>query len=168
MLAAPLRLTIATPTQVVVDHVEAVSLRAEDASGSFGIHVGHADFVTLLTASVVQWQTAGGTDANARANSNAKTRHFCAVDGGVLVVSGGDTIDIACREAIPGDSVESLEAQVRRTRAAQLDAERRARVDQLRLHALAVRHLLRLLAAVDGTDGLAALAQQGTQQEPPQ
>ncbi len=135
-----LRLTIATPSQVWFDGVEIVSLRAEDASGSFGIRTGHADFVTQLTSSVVRWT---GTDGVAR---------FCAVNGGVLLVLGGSTVSIACREAIPGESLEELEMIVRRRHADEDDAARRARVDQLRLHARVVRQMLRYLRPYTGID----------------
>ncbi|MBP0593418.1 F0F1 ATP synthase subunit epsilon [Paraburkholderia sp. LEh10] len=128
-----LRLTIATPTQVVVNGLPIVSLRAEDESGGFGIHVGHEDMVTLLSASVVRWTTQDGI------------AHFCAVDGGVLIVSNGAAVSIACREAVRGESLQRLEAEVHDVRAAQLDAMRRARVEQTRLHAHAVRQMLRYL-----------------------
>ncbi|MDR8398516.1 MULTISPECIES: F0F1 ATP synthase subunit epsilon [Paraburkholderia] len=136
-----LRLTIATPSRVWFDGVEIVSLRAEDASGSFGIRIGHADFVTQLTSSVVRWT---GTDKELR---------YCAVNGGVLLVSGGATVSIACREAIPGDSLEGLEAIVRSRHADEDEAVRRARVDQMRLHARAVRQMLRYLRPRAGGDG---------------
>ncbi|EIF30824.1 alternate F1F0 ATPase, F1 subunit epsilon [Burkholderia sp. Ch1-1] len=136
-----LRLTIATPSRVWFDGVEIVSLRAEDASGSFGIRIGHADFVTQLTSSVVRWT---GTDNELR---------YCAVNGGVLLVSGGATVSIACREAIPGDSLEGLEAIVRSRHADEDEAVRRARVDQMRLHARAVRQMLRYLRPRAGGDG---------------
>jgi F-type H+-transporting ATPase subunit epsilon len=135
MSAAPLTLTVATPLRVWFDAVEIVSLRAEDESGSFGIRAGHADFVTLLTPSVVRWTCADGT---------------------TLLVSRGVQISIACREAISGDSLESLEAGVRSRHAEEDDAARRARVEQLQLHARAVRQMLRYLRprpGVDGTDG---------------
>jgi len=144
MSAAPLTLTVATPLRVWFDAVEIVSLRAEDESGSFGIRAGHADFVTLLTPSIVRWTCADGT------------ARYCAVDGGVLLVSRGVQISIACREAISGDSLESLEAGVRSRHAEEDDAARRARVEQLQLHARAVRQMLRYLRprpGVDGTDG---------------
>ncbi|MCX4145143.1 MULTISPECIES: F0F1 ATP synthase subunit epsilon [Paraburkholderia] len=146
MSAAPLTLTVATPLRVWFDAVEIVSLRAEDASGSFGIRPGHADCVTLLAPSVVRWTCTDGT-----------TR-YCAVDGGVLLVSRGVRISIACREAISGDSLESLEAGVRSRHAEEDDAARRARVEQLQLHARAVRQMLRYLrphpgGGADGPDG---------------
>jgi F-type H+-transporting ATPase subunit epsilon len=43
------------------------------------------------------------------------------------------------------DSLEDLEAKVRAVRAQQLEANRKERVEQVRLHALAVRQLLRYL-----------------------
>ena len=128
-----LELTIATPSRVWFDGVEIVSLRAEDASGAFGIRAGHADFVTQLAPSVVRWS---GTDNVAR---------YCAVSGGVLFVSGGTQVSIACREAIPGDDLEGLAAIVRCRHADEEEALRRARVDELRLHARAVRQILRYL-----------------------
>lgn len=133
MQAKRLRLTLSTPARVVVDDLEIVALRAEDASGSFGIRPGHADFVTLLDACVVQWRTAEGAT------------HYCAVDGAVLRVSRGSELAIACREAIVGESLAGLEAEVHRARAAAADFERRMRVEQTRLHAQAVRRILRYL-----------------------
>jgi F-type H+-transporting ATPase subunit epsilon len=54
-----MRLRIVTPLSVVVDE-DADSLRAEDASGSFGIRPGHAPFLTALAISIVSWKTASG------------------------------------------------------------------------------------------------------------
>ncbi|MFM0593670.1 F0F1 ATP synthase subunit epsilon [Paraburkholderia dilworthii] len=133
MSGAALTLTLATPARVWFDAVEIVSLRAQDESGSFGIRAGHADFVTLLMPSVVRWTEADGA------------ARYCAVDGGVLMVARGAQVSIACREAIAGAALDSLEAAVRDYHAAEEDAARRARVDQLRLHARAVRQMLRYL-----------------------
>ncbi|MCG5078748.1 F0F1 ATP synthase subunit epsilon [Paraburkholderia tagetis] len=136
-----LELTIATPLDMVVNHAAARSLRAEDASGSFGIRPGHADFITMLAPSVVRWVAPDGA------------RRFCAVDGGVMTVTGGCVVAIACREAIAGDALEWLEREVARVRAAQLDAERRVRVESVRLHAQAVRQMLRYLRGPIVPDG---------------
>jgi len=135
-MSALLHLTIATPARVLFDSAEVVALRAEDATGSFGILPGHAAFLTVLAPSVLRWHAANGIE------------QFCAVKEGVLRVSGGHEISIACREGVmgtSGTSLEVLEAQVDAARAAQLDAVRRARVDETRLHAQAVRQLLRYL-----------------------
>ncbi len=43
-----MRLRITTPLAVVIDEDAVLALRAEDASGSFGIQPLHADFLTSL------------------------------------------------------------------------------------------------------------------------
>ncbi|ATG48596.1 F0F1 ATP synthase subunit epsilon [Celeribacter ethanolicus] len=128
-----LELTITTPMEVLVDHLPVRSLRAEDASGSFGILPGHSDVLTVLTASVLRWKTAEGQAG------------FCAVGPGLLTVSGGDRVDIACRKAIPGEALEVLEQEVRHFKQGETEADRQARVEQMRLHANAVRQMMRFL-----------------------
>lgn len=128
-----LHLTIATPMEVLVDEPAATSVRAEDESGGFGILPGHTDFLTALPASVVRWRGPDGV------------LHFCALRAGLMTVSEGQRVAIACREGILGDDLAALEAQVAKLRAEEADAERRTRVEQMRLHARAVRQLMRLL-----------------------
>lgn len=128
-----LRLTIATPSTLLVDALGVESIRAEDESGSFGVLRGHADLLTVLSASVVRWRLRDGS------------LRCCAVRGGVLTVTGGAQVSIACRQAVLGDDLEKLEAEVRALRAAQADVDKRARVEQTRLHAHAVRQLMRYL-----------------------
>ena len=128
-----LRLTIATPASVLVDADDVRSLRAEDESGAFGVLPGHADLLTVLPPSVVRWTRDDGT-----------TR-YCALGGGVLTISGGNRVAIACRRGTVGDDLAKLEADVAAQRAAELDADRWAKVEQLRLHARAVRQLMRYL-----------------------
>ena len=132
-MSGALHLTVTTPGQILVDSGDVAAMRAEDQSGSFGILPGHADLLTVLVASVLRWRTAD--DAT----------RFCAVHGGVFTVSAGRNVAVACREGVVGDSLENLEAKVRTVRAEQLEADRKARVEQVRLHALAVRQLLRYL-----------------------
>lgn len=127
-----LALTIATPMRVLVD-TSAVSVRAEDESGGFGVQPGHTDLLTVLPASVVRWQEPDGR------------RRFCALRSGMLTVSGGNRIAIACREGIVGDDLGALEAEVAKLRAEEEDADRRARVEETRLHASAVRQLMHYL-----------------------
>lgn len=132
-MSASLHLTISTPAAVLVDADDVAAVRAEDESGSFGILPGHTDFLTVLPASVVRWRTDG---VGAR---------FCALRGGVMTVSQGRHVAIACRRGSVGDDLEKLEHEVEALRAAELDAERRARVEQIRLHARAVRQLMQFL-----------------------
>lgn len=127
-----LHLSIVTPSAGLVDTHAAQSVRTEDESGSFGILPGHANFLTVLVPSVVRWRENGAV-------------HFCIVDGGVLTVRNGREVAIACRKGKVGANVEELVADVARMRAEELDAARRARVEEMRLHARAVRQLMRLM-----------------------
>jgi F-type H+-transporting ATPase subunit epsilon len=130
---ATLHLTVTTPSQILVESDNVAAVRAEDQSGSFGILPGHADSLTVLVPSVLLWRTADGA------------ARFCAVRGGVFTVSSGRNVAVACREGVVGDSLEDLQAKVRAVRAQELEADRKARAEQVRLHALAVRQLVRYL-----------------------
>ena len=133
-----LHLSIATPEASVVSVEGVRSVRAMDESGSFGLRPGHADLLTALPASVVRWCEADGT------------MRYCAVRGGVLTLSGGRHLAIACREAFCGERLDRLEAQVAAMRESQGEAERKARVAQTQLHARAVRQLMRYLRPGSG------------------
>ena len=136
-----LHLTITTPATVLVDRQDVLSVRAEDESGGFGILPGHTDLLTVLPASVVRWRN--GDDVT----------HYCALRGGVLRVSEGRRVAIASRQGTVGDDLTALEAEVQALRAAELDAAKRARVEQMRLHARAVRQLVRYLRPGPSGDG---------------
>jgi F-type H+-transporting ATPase subunit epsilon len=128
-----LHLTVTTPAQILVESGTVTAVRAEDQSGSFGILPGHADLLTVLVPSVLRWRTAEGAE------------RFCAVRGGVFTVAAGRDVAVACREGVVGHSLEELEAKVRAVRAQQAEADRKARAEQTRVHALAVRQLVRYL-----------------------
>ncbi|WP_138466584.1 F0F1 ATP synthase subunit epsilon [Poseidonocella sp. HB161398] len=128
-----LHLTVTTPMAVLADETGLRSVRAEDRSGSFGILPGHADFMTVLPASVLRWRTATGTE------------RYCALRSGLLTVAEGRTVAVTCRQGVLGDDLAALEAEVAALRAAEADADRRERVEQMRLHASAVRHLMQYL-----------------------
>jgi len=121
-------LQILTPLAVIVDQT-ALSLRAVDASGSFGILPGHADFLTRLALSVVTWTTPDGA------------AHFCAVRGGALTVRAG-RVAIATREAVTGDDLDRLDRDVVSRFRADLDEERVEHVETTRLHLTAMRQML--------------------------
>lgn len=132
-MTAELHLRIATPAQVLIDCDGVRSVRAMDRSGSFGILPRHTDMLTVLPPSVVSWT---GTD---------EVRRYCAVRGGVLTVSDGRDVTIASRHAVLGTSLESLEGVIEEARENEIEADRKARVEQVRFHAQAVRHLVRHL-----------------------
>jgi F-type H+-transporting ATPase subunit epsilon len=125
------KLRIATPTGLAVEASDVRHVRAEDATGAFGIQTGHTEFVTTLTVSVVTWRDAKGTE------------HHAAVRGGVFRVQGGRIVEIATREAVVGERLEELgHAVLARMRDA-TEAEAKARTRAAQLHASVVRHLYR-------------------------
>jgi F-type H+-transporting ATPase subunit epsilon len=128
-----MRLLITTPTTVVIDEPDVVSLRAEDQTGSFGILDRHTDFLAALTMSVVAWRHADGR------------QRYCAVRRGILRVGGGKEVAIATREAIVGDDLDRLEHVVLTQLRSTLDAERTARTESLRLQMKAIRQIVRYL-----------------------
>lgn len=142
-MTGSLRLTIATPEASVVDQSGISTVRASDETGSFGVLPGHADLLTVLPASVVRWREAGGEE------------RFCAVRGGVLSMTGGGHVSIACRRALLGERIEALEAEILSARAAEREEDRKARVAQARLHLRAIRQLMRSLAPAGSSPDLA-------------
>ncbi len=132
-MSGALWLTIATPSALLLDVEDVGSLRAEDESGAFGVLPGHADLLTVLPPSVLRWT-----------RKDEPTR-FCALSGGVLTITGGNRVAVACRRGTLGDDLDTLQADVAAQRAAELDADRRAKVEQTRLHARALRQLMRYL-----------------------
>jgi F-type H+-transporting ATPase subunit epsilon len=95
-----LHLVLSSLGQVIVDATGVRSLRAEDASGGFGLWPGHADFLTVLGVGVLSWK------------DKAERWHHCAVRRGVLTLRRGVELEIATREAIPGDDLDRLENEV--------------------------------------------------------
>lgn len=126
-----MKLEVSTPIAIPVCEGDLVSLHAEDASGRFGIWPGHADLLTVLSVSVLSWRRRDGLEGH------------CAVRGGVLTVRGGERIDVATQEAVPGEDLARLEQDVLdRLRAAEEEV-RDARVHARRLHVAALEQLLR-------------------------
>jgi F-type H+-transporting ATPase subunit epsilon len=124
-----MRLRITTPTAVIAELDDVVHLRAEDASGAFGLLSRHADFLTVLATSVVSWRRAGGAEGH------------CAVRGGVLTMSGGERIAVATREAVLGDDLTHLESEVLKAFRDKTGAEESARAESARLQLAAVRRI---------------------------
>ena len=128
-----MRLLITTPTAVAVDRQNVTSVRAEDASGGFGILGGHADFLTALTICVIAWQ------------ESDSVRRFCAVRYGVFAVRGGQEVAIATREALVGDDLEQLERVVLTAFRQAAEAEAISRTESLQMQMAAVRQIVRYL-----------------------
>ena len=128
-----MKLTVTTPLAIVLDTDDVAHLRAEDATGAFGILPGHADFLTALAVSVASWRDDRGVE------------HHVAVRGGMLEVRGGNAIAIAAPEAVPGDDLHLLETEVLARFRRRLSEERAARTDAQRLYLAAIRQIVRFL-----------------------
>ncbi len=133
-----MRLRIVTPLAVVADEEGIASLRAEDASGSFGIWPGHADFLTALSVSVVSWKGAAG-----------RWRH-CAVRAGILTVERGESVVVTSREAVLGDDLETLDQSVLSCFRSDVETERSERTESTRLHLAAIRQIMQHLRRPPG------------------
>jgi len=133
-------LTIVTPVEVAVRQDDVVLVRAEDPTGSFGIQRRHAPLVTALAISVVSWRGASGPE------------RYCAVRGGVLSVEA-DTVAVATREAVVDTDLDRLEREVLARFHRASDESARARVDEERLRAAAIRTIQRLLRPARPTRG---------------
>jgi F-type H+-transporting ATPase subunit epsilon len=133
-----MRLRIVTPLVVVVDEDGVEALRAEDASGGFGILPRHAEFLTCLTISVVSWKGSDGA------------RHFCAVRRGVLSIAAGGDIAIAARDAVCGDDLATLDQVVLAKYRAEIETERTERADSTQLQLTAIRRIMRHLGPAAG------------------
>ena len=134
-----MRFLITTPTAVIADHADVVSLVAEDDSGSFGLLPGHADFVTVLSPSVVSWRRADGRMGH------------CAVRRGVLSIEKGQSLSIATREAVMSESIEKLESDVIARFEASAEQERAARLEATALRMKAIRRIIHYLRAPGAT-----------------
>ena len=130
-----MKLRIVTPLSIEVDEDGVESLRAEDASGGFGILPRHADFLTSLSISVVSWTRVDGVQC------------YCAVRRGVLTLFGGREVHIATREAVVGDDLARLDTAVLARFRADLDLERTQRAEGTRLQLNAIRLIMRYLRA---------------------
>jgi F-type H+-transporting ATPase subunit epsilon len=135
-----MRLRITTPLAVITDEDGIVALRADDATGSFGILSGHADFLTSLAICAVSWKSHDGT------------RHYCAVRRGVLSVSSGQDIAVVTREAVPGDDLATLDQAVLSRFRADIETEQVERVDSTRLQLNAIRQIVSRLRAPRSAD----------------
>lgn len=128
-----MRLLVTTPTAIAVDRRNVTSVRAEDASGSFGILEGHADFLTALAVCVIRW------------SEDDDKERFCAVRHGVLAVRDGKAVEIATREALVGDDLDHLETTALSAFRQAAEEESASRVENLQMQMQAVRQIIRYL-----------------------
>jgi len=133
-----MKLIVATPERVVVEADGLTDLRAEDASGWFGLRPGHADLVTVLVPSVITWR---GDD---------EIEHYVAVRGGALTITDGERIAVASAQAVTGDDYDTLDAALADAVEAAHEEESDARTEAARLETSAVHALEGYLRAASG------------------
>ena len=98
--ANAMHLVLSSLGTVLVDAAGVRSVRAQDATGSFGLWPGHEDLLAALRVGLLSWRDA--QDA----------WHCCAVRSGVLTLQRGCELQIASREAVLGDDPAQLERTV--------------------------------------------------------
>jgi F-type H+-transporting ATPase subunit epsilon len=118
---------------VIIDAGDVLHVRAEDRTGAFGIQPGHADFLTVLTISVITWR------------DGADVTHHVAVRGGVLTVKEGQLVEIATRDAVGEDTLQQLGDSVLARFKADAQAESESRISTTRLQLATIRQLQRFL-----------------------
>lgn len=129
-----MKLTLTTPLSVMVAAQEIASLTAEDATGAFGILPHHAPFLTALGLCVVGWRGLDGRQC------------YCAVRGGLLTVTPARDVEIATREAVLGDDLDHLQADVLAHFESDREAERTEHAEGTKLQLRAIRQMMRYLS----------------------
>jgi F-type H+-transporting ATPase subunit epsilon len=120
-------LEILAPDGPVV-RTRAVSVRAADASGQFGLLPGHERFLTLLAPCVILFR---GEDGGER---------YAAADGGVLLLED-DCVRVVTREAVAADRLEDVAAAASGMLEARRREEETARTEFAELQAMLLREL---------------------------
>jgi len=128
-----MKLLVTTPMSVIVDAEDVRHVRADDETGAFGILPGHADFITVLTVSVITWR------------NHRDEEHHVAVRGGVLTVRDGNLVEVATREAVGEDTLRRLGGAVLERFREETQADKASRVSATRLQLAAIRQLQRYL-----------------------
>ncbi|MGP1628768.1 MAG: hypothetical protein ACTS5V_02410 [Giesbergeria sp.] len=98
--ADAIHLVLSSLGAVLVDAEGVRSVRAQDATGSFGLWPGHEDLLAVLSVGILSWRDTQGA------------WHYCALRSGVLTLRRGCDLQIASREAVLGDDPAQLESTV--------------------------------------------------------
>ncbi len=97
-----LTLRVTTPLAAVLEEEGLASIRAEDASGGFGL--------PARACRSADGDRGGGAALSPPRGALALLRD----PGGVLRATGGRLVTVACREAVPGEDLARLEAGLKR------------------------------------------------------
>ncbi len=122
-----IELEILVPDGAVVQ-THAVSVRAADATGRFGLLPNHEPFVTLLVPCILEYQDDRGH------------AHYAAADGGVLLMQE-NRVSVVTREAVLADRIEQVADAAQAMLEARRTAEKGARAEFAEIQASLVREL---------------------------
>ncbi len=136
-----LRLTIVTPLQVVLDIDGVRHVRAEDATGSFGVMPGHVDFLTVLAVSVLIYRMDEESTGSAVEGVATGREHFIGLRGGVMFVTAGRQVQVFTREATESDDLRALSIEVKSRLTAAEAQEAEAHKSFSRLEGSLLRHM---------------------------
>lgn len=128
-----MRLVVTTPMSVVLDENDVSYVRAEDDTGAFGILRGHAEFLTVLSLSLITFRKHG------------EQERYVAVRGGVLMVHDGELVEVATRQAVDEDTLHQLGPAVLEQFRDEYKSEAKSRESAARLHLAAIRQIQRYL-----------------------
>ena len=135
-----MRLRILSPLATILDRPDMAQVSARDESGAFGIRPGHAPFLTVLPPSVLTLRLErGGT-------------LYAAVAGGLLRVDH-DGVLVTTADAAVGPDLAPLAARVRAEQATRQRRRTEGQVQERKLHATLIHHLLDSVADARGDDG---------------
>lgn len=123
-----MRLRVRVPTGTVLE-AEARKVVAEALEGSIGLLPRHVDYVAVLVPGILLWETPAGEEG------------LLAVDHGLLV-KRAEQVDVAVREAIPGEELASLRRTVRERFVALDERKRASRAALAQLEARFIRSFL--------------------------
>lgn len=130
-----MKLRVLLPSRVLVDDDGVDAIRAEADDGAFVLEPRHVDIVSEIAAGILSWSSRGA-------------ERLAAVDRGTLVKQG-ETVEVAVRDGVLGESLERLRDTVREQLLRREESERRALTAVARLESNLVRRFLE----VGGADG---------------
>jgi F-type H+-transporting ATPase subunit epsilon len=134
-MSGTLALTLLSPVEPDLELRNATRVVARDASGSFAILPGHADFVAALVPCLLEWTDAAGT-----------TR-YVGVPGGILRTTAGNRVEVMARRHYAGQTAAAVAAALRGNVGSERAADDTRRQALDRLEAEIAGQLARRLAA---------------------
>ena len=123
-----MKLNVWLPSELLLEE-EVVRIKAQADNGSFGMLPRHIDFVTALAPGVLVFQRPG------------KPEEYLAIDHGILVKCGPE-VRVSTRNAVRGESLEQLRAEVEKQFQQREELEKQARALEAKLETDLVRRLL--------------------------